>query len=81
MNRLGTLLLVLALGASAGTARATPGGQAAMQNWGQMDKCAREAQTAFPDYSAESYAKRDAKLRECLEGKSLPPRVPLAPGN
>jgi hypothetical protein len=41
-----------------------------------MDTCTRQAQTAFPDFTAESNAKRDAKLKECLAGRNLPPREP-----
>jgi len=36
-----------------------------------MDQCAKEAQTAFPDHTAEANAKRDAKLKECLAAKKL----------
>lgn len=64
---------------TSGTALATQAGQAAIKKWSAMDQCAREAQAAFPDYSAEAVAKRDAKLNECLESKSLPPRAPLSP--
>ena len=39
-----------------------------------MDQCAKDAQAAFPDFTAESNAKRAAKEKECLEGKNLPPR-------
>ena len=42
-----------------------------------MDTCAKQAQTAYPDFSAESNAKRDAKLKECLNANDLPPREPL----
>ena len=44
-----------------------------------MDKCAVQAQRAFPDFTAESNAKRDAKLKECLAGQNLPPRETAAP--
>ena len=46
-----------------------------------MDNCAEQAQTAYPDFSAESNAKRDAKLKECLEGQNLPPRELPEPGH
>jgi hypothetical protein len=55
-------------------------GAQATKNWKTMDQCANEAHTAFPDHTAEANAKREAKLKECLEGKNLPPRGPLAPG-
>jgi hypothetical protein len=82
MNRLGiafvAVALPLALAPSASLA--SQQGVVAMKNWKTMDLCAKEAQTAFPDFSADSQAKRDAKLKECLAGKNLPPREPLAPG-
>ena len=45
-----------------------------------MDQCAQQAQAAFPDFTAEAYAKRDAKEKECLAARNLAPREPLAPG-
>jgi hypothetical protein len=81
MNRLGIALplfvLVLAL---APAAKPSQQGVQATKNWKTMDQCAKEAQTAFPDYTADANAKREAKLKECLEGKNLPPRGPLVPG-
>jgi hypothetical protein len=60
-------------------AQATQQGQQAMRNWKQADNCARQAQAAFPNFDAESNAKRDAKLKACLKAGNLPPREPLAP--
>ena len=86
MNRLVTAPLVFALwlapmlALGPGPARATQQGVVVMKNWKTMDLCAKEAQTAFPDFTADSHARRDAKLKECLAGKNLPPREPLAPG-
>ena len=57
---------------------ATQQGQAALRGWKTADSCAKQAQTAYPDFSAESNAKRDAKLKECLNANGLPPRAPLA---
>ena len=45
--------------------------------WRAMDSCARQAQTAYPEFTAEANAKRDAKLKECLNANGLPPRQPL----
>ncbi len=59
------------------SAAATQQGQSALRSWKTMDTCAQQAQTAFPDFSAESNAKRDAKLKECLSSNGLPPRAPL----
>ena len=76
MRRIGAGAIAVLLGLGAPSAHATQAGQQAIRNWGAMDQCAKDAQSAFPDYSADAYAKRDAKLKECLEGKNLPPRSP-----
>jgi hypothetical protein len=77
MNRFGfrsvTALLLLI-----GTAEASQQGHTAAVSWKAADKCAKQAQAAFPDYNAESNAKRDAKLKECLSAGSLPPREPTS---
>jgi hypothetical protein len=70
---LGALLLLLI-----GTADASQQGNAVVNSWKAADKCAKQAQTAYPDYSAESNAKRDAKLKECLNAGNLSPRAPLS---
>ncbi len=63
-------------------AEASQQGQGAMIKWKGMDVCTRQAQAAYPDYNAESNAKRDAKLKECLNASGLPPRQPSAgPGS
>jgi hypothetical protein len=54
-------------------------GVIAIDKWKAMDVCAIEAQRAFPDFTAESNAKRDAKLKECLAGQNLPPRESATP--
>ena len=76
MNRVAIALLLLL--AVPGTALATQQGNLAIQNWKSMDVCSRQAQVAFPDYTADSNAKRDAAIKDCLEGKNLPPRQPLS---
>ena len=78
MTRYAPLVLILLLGTSQATA--SQQGAAAITNWKTMDRCARDAQTAFPDFTAEANAKRDAQLKACLEGRNLPPRDSLAPG-
>ena len=71
---LATVLLFLI-----GTAEAaTQQGQLVNTNWRTADKCAKQAQAAYPDHSAESNAKRDAKLKECLAIYNLAPREPLS---
>jgi len=60
------------------TARAfTQYGGQMMHTWGASDKCAAQAQKAFPDYTPESNAKRDAQMKNCLSGSILPPRGDL----
>ena len=60
------------------TADASQQGHTVFNNWKAADACAKQAQTAYPDFSAESNAKRDAKLKECLNGSALAPRQPLS---
>jgi hypothetical protein len=50
----------------------------AINKWKAMDTCAVQAQAAYPDFTAEANAKRDAKLKECLAQQNLPPRQPFA---
>ena len=76
MNRFAFPLVAVSLLWPLG-AGATQQGQAALRSWKTADNCARQAQTAYPDFSAESNAKRDAKLKECLNIYGLPPRAPL----
>jgi hypothetical protein len=73
MYRLVSALVLAALFASAAAQASNPGTQT-MKNFKQMDQCAKEAQQAFPDFTTEAQAKRDAKLKECLASKNLPPR-------
>ena len=71
---LATVLLFLT-----GTAEAaTQQGQLVNTNWRTADKCAKQAQAAYPDYGAESNAKRDTSLKECLRLYNLTPRQPLS---
>jgi hypothetical protein len=52
-------------------------GQQIMRTWSASDRCAAAAQKAFPDYTPESNAKRDAQMKNCLSGSNLPPRGDL----
>jgi hypothetical protein len=70
--------LAAAVVLSSVAAEATQQGYTALTKWKQMDSCAKQAQAAFPEFSAESNAKRDAKLKECLNARSLPPRQPAS---
>jgi hypothetical protein len=77
-----TIPLVAALLLAASSAGATQQGQTALRGWKVMDACTRQAQTAYPEFSAEASVKRDAKLKECLSVNGLPPRQPPAqPGS
>jgi len=55
----------------------TQNGQQMMRNWATSDKCAAQAQKAFPDFTPESNAKRDAQMKNCLSGNIVPPRGDL----
>jgi hypothetical protein len=76
MNRLAFAALILGFLVSA--AEASQQAVTAGVKWKAMDSCTRQAQAAFPDFTAEANAKRDARLKECLEGQNLPPREPVA---
>jgi hypothetical protein len=72
-----SLFAVLFLPAAA---HATSGqGMIVMMRWKAMDTCAIQAQRAFPNFTAQSNAQRDAKLKECLAGQNLPPRESMSP--
>ena len=71
--------LLIALGLYAGRAGATSQGMGAIARWKTMDTCAKQAQAAFPDFTPDANAKREAKLKDCLNANNLPPREPLAP--
>lgn len=72
MYRLAAALVVFVLIPAAGLA--SQQGVVVVQKWKLSDKCAQQAQAAFPDFTPEANAKRDAKLQECLAGQNLPPR-------
>jgi len=76
MTRLASAFVVLALGAV--PAVASQQGVVAVQKWHSMDLCAKQAQAAFPDF-ALGVGLGGEKLKECLEGKNLPPRALPAP--
>lgn len=76
--RLPWLLAALML-ASASAGAVSQQGGIAIKKWKAMDACAVQAHAAFPDYTPEANAKREARLQECLAGQNLPPRAPLSP--
>jgi len=69
-----TVLLATGLVLAAAAAQATQPGQVTLKNWKAADVCAKKAQQASPDFTAEGNAKRDAALKQCLEQNNLPPR-------
>jgi hypothetical protein len=66
------VLVLAALPPAAGMA--SQQGTVVLKKWSAADKCAQQAQQAFPDYTAEALAKRDAKYKQCLASQNLPPR-------
>jgi hypothetical protein len=84
MNRYGAAFLLgttIVLCAGVAEANSTAYGNMAAGKWKASDKCARQAQAAFPDFTPEANAKREASLKACLEGGALPPRESLTPGH
>jgi hypothetical protein len=51
-----------------------------MKNWAQSDRCVAAANKQFPDYTADSLAKRDQAVQQCLSNSVLAPRTPMGPG-
>jgi hypothetical protein len=75
------LLLSMLIVFTPGLVQASSQGVTAQARWKVVDKCAKAAQDAFPDFTAESNAKREAKLQECLAGQNLPPHAPNSPAH
>jgi len=44
------------------------------KKWVSSDRCSQKAFQAYPDYTADSLAKRDLELKKCLAAGNLPPR-------
>ena len=74
--RMNRLAIAVILGLMPAVAGASQQGVIATSKWKTMDKCAAQAQAAFPDFTPESNAKRDAQLKACLAVQNLPPREP-----
>ncbi|HTZ35255.1 MAG TPA: hypothetical protein VMB84_04470 [Stellaceae bacterium] len=64
----------------AASAQTTQFGRQMINRWNSADRCALAAQHDFPDFTPESLAKRDNRMKQCLAEQALPPRAPLAPG-
>jgi hypothetical protein len=71
-----TAFLAIGLIIAASAAQATQQGIVTLSKWKAADLCAKKAQLAFPDFTADANAKRDAQLKLCLEQQGLPPRAP-----
>jgi hypothetical protein len=77
IRRAGIIAFTVVLMLPAAALATTPQGMGMMRSWAATNRCAQQAQKAFPDYTPESNAKRDARLRECLAASNLPPRPSL----
>jgi hypothetical protein len=77
------LCLALLLGAVAATlprpAAADQSWQSSEAAWRAMDNCTRAAQKAFPDFTQQGYAKREAARLACLHSENLPGDEPAPP--
>ena len=70
-----TFLIVLLLPATAFAMTAY--GHQEMNNWAASDRCVAAAHKTYPDYTAESNAKRDQAIQQCLAANGLPPHTDL----
>jgi len=75
----GGVLLVAAALAAAPPASADANWKTSSAVWKSMDKCSQAALKNFPDYTAESNAKREAARLRCLRGGNLPGEAGPAP--
>ena len=55
-------------------ALASAQGVVLMKKWQMADKCAAQAHAAFPDYTPQANAQRDARMQQCLNSQNLPTR-------
>ena len=82
---LALLLALIAASLCAGRAAADDRLRQSDVVWKAMDNCARAAIKAYPDYTAEALAKREAQRRLCLRRSNLPgaddPPAPTAAGS
>lgn len=69
----GALLLMAGMAlAGAPPAMADQNWKTSSTVWKAMDKCTQAARKAFPDYTRESNAKREAARQNCLRSGNLP---------
>ena len=71
-GRLALLLALIAATLWAGRAAADDKLRQSDTAWKAMDNCTRAAIKAYPDYTAEALAKREAQRRLCLRRGNLP---------
>jgi hypothetical protein len=71
-RRLALLLVLLAAALAAERAAADDKLRQSDVVWKAMDNCTRAAIKAYPDYTAEALAKREAQRRLCLRRGNLP---------
>ena len=74
IRRAGFVAFTAALLLPAAAAAYTAYGQQSWSRWTASDRCAQAAQRAYPDFTAEANAKRDAAFKSCLSNGNLPPR-------
>ena len=74
IRRVGIIIFAAALLPPAAGFAFTSNGQQSWARWTASDRCAQAAQRAYPDFTAESNAKRDATYKNCLASSNLPPR-------
>jgi hypothetical protein len=73
------VVLLAALAMPVTAKAASLNGNSMMNKWAASDRCAAAAHKAFPDFTAESNAKRDAAMKNCLASQNLPPHGDLDP--
>jgi hypothetical protein len=78
MIRSSSIILMAAIMLTAGFAQATQQGVVVLKRWQAEDICTKTAQKAFPEFTAESNAKRDKALQDCIANQQLPPRAPAS---
>ena len=81
-NRVLPIIAVAACLVPASVAAQIPGYSPWKQSqsaWKLRDTCRRNAFKQFPDYTADSNAKRERAEQKCLEAYNLPPASPQPP--
>lgn len=76
--RIAAIAMLTALIVSGSATATSLNGNVMMHNWTATDRCAAAAQKQFPDFTAESNAKRDNLMKQCLAQGNLPPRSDLS---